>query len=119
MPSAAVIGGVKIAANESASHFQTKRSVYRPPTGERGGRRRCGFERKARGVVVGGVGGIWLVRGVLSLEDTHTHTHVDRGWTPCASLARGEKYVLDQHVSSTLLCSNQTRSNGRETEAQR
>lgn len=115
MPSAAIIGGVKIAANESASHFQTKRSVYRPPTGERGRRWRCGFERKARGVVVGGVGGIWLVRGVLSLEDTH----IDRVWTPCASPARDKKYVLDQHVSSTLLCSNQTRSNGRETEAQK
>lgn len=53
MPSAAPMGGGEITANESASHFQPKRSVYRPPAEERaGGPVGCGFERKARGVAV-------------------------------------------------------------------
>lgn len=52
-------------------------------------------------------GGWWdlALRGVLSLE-----THID---SPVASPACGEKYVQDQHVSSTLLGGNHTGSNGR------
>lgn len=40
-------------------------------------------------------------------------------WTPFAFLACGEKYVQDQHVSSTLLWGNHTRSNGIKAEAEK
>ncbi len=64
------MGGGEITVNVSASHFQTKWSVHRPPTAECGGGWGCGFEQKARGVAVGGLVGFGFEMCVVS-GDTH------------------------------------------------